>query len=182
MEFDKSALHNLDDPNHCNKILRSYDELNTSVKRNIEYFDELIRTNEKGYSKNEILEKAQKYFPIVSKSYNKILLSFQKLFKEDNLDYNDIKARLSSLLLEECRKRKTGANRSNNKFLESIGIEPSLGGDFTAREMNIFTNAFSLLTTCRQMMAKLTTVYAICGDYDEEDYEIEGETEEGFQY
>ena len=176
---NENWLNNFDNPNYCNKIVKSYKDLNVIVKRNLAYFDELIRTNSKGFSPEEILSKAQRYFPIVSESYTKMLLSFRKLFQDDNLEFNEIRNQLSDLIVSEHRKRNTGINREQNKFLESLGIQAEFGGDFTSSELSVFAHAFFLLDTCRKMMAKLATIFAI---YNDEEYEVEGETEEGFQY
>lgn len=178
MNTNKSMLVNLDNPNYCKKIIDSYEELNTSIKHNLSYFDELIKTNKKKYSNYQILRKAQQYFPVVDKSYNKILATFRKFFQDDNLEFNEIKEKLSDLITEEYDKKETGVNKENNNFLESIGIQPELGGEYTVSELKVFSSAFLLLNSLRNMLAKLSTIYAL---YDNE-YHIEGETDEGFQY
>ena len=173
-----NLLFNLDNPEYCQKLIKEYDELRKSVSCNLYYFSELIKTNKKGYSDMVILKKAKRYFPVVDKSYTKILVAFRKLFNDDSLDFKEIEEKVSDLLVNEQNERKTGLNKTNNDFLESLGIEPDLGGTYSSSELMVFTYAFLLMSKCRDMLAKLSTIFALFGD----EYHTEGETEDGFQY
>ena len=176
--MSKDLLFNLDNPEYCKKLINEYDELRESVNCNLEYFTELIKTNKKGFSDAVILRKAKQYFPIVDKSYTSMLKAFRQLFNDDNLEYNEIHQKLSELILNEHEQRCTGVNKENNDFLQSLGIKPELGGKYTSSELGVFSSAFLLMDKCKNMLAKLSTIYALFND----EYQIEGETEEGFQY